>query len=94
MMQVGMLAPLFLFVTSVCSAGEIVLPSKVLERDRLVIATYRTNQLATGRGELAITWKDVLGRTVEESVGASTLMNSPWMRARQLLSGTWTGLHE
>jgi len=66
MMQVGMFAPLFLFVTSVCSAGEIVLPSKVLERDRLVIATYRTNQLATGRGELAITWKDVLGRTVEE----------------------------
>ena len=52
MMQVAMLAPLFLFVTSVCSSGEIVLPSKVLERDRPVIATYRTNQLATGRGQM------------------------------------------
>jgi hypothetical protein len=80
MMQVAMLAPLFLFVTSVCSSGEIVLPSKVLERDRPVIATYRTNQLATGRGELAITWTDVLGRTVEERKISVELTDEAEMR--------------
>ncbi len=80
MLQVGMLAPFFLFVTSVCSSREIVLPSEVLERDRTVIATYRTNQLATGRGELAITWTDILGRTVEERKISVVLTDETEMR--------------
>lgn len=65
-MSVRLLVPLLLFLTSLCSAAEIVLPSKALERERPVIATYRTNPPATGKGELVITWRDVLGRIVEE----------------------------
>jgi hypothetical protein len=49
-----------------CQAGEIVLPSKALERDGPVTAVYRANGQATGKGELAIRWTDALGRVVEE----------------------------
>jgi hypothetical protein len=80
MMQVGLLVPLLLSVTSVCSAAEIVLPSKVLERDGPVIATYRTNRQATGKGELVITWTDVLGRTVEEQRASVELTDETEMR--------------
>ena len=47
-------------------AGEIVLPSQAMERDAVVEAVYRTNSLATGSGQLAITWTDVHGRVVDE----------------------------
>ena len=47
-------------------AGQIVLPSQALDRDAVVQATYRTTGLASGKGQLAITWTDVLGRVVEE----------------------------
>src|SRR5215472_4843949 len=46
--------------------GEIILPSRALERSAPVHAVYRTNGLATGKGTLAITWNDVHGRTVED----------------------------
>src|SRR5205085_8412244 len=36
-----------------------------LERDGPVHAIYRTNALATGKGEFAIDWSDVHGRLVE-----------------------------
>ncbi len=48
------------------AAGEIILPSPALERDSVIQATYRTNGLATGRGELAINWTDVHGRLVDD----------------------------
>ncbi|HYM12431.1 MAG TPA: alpha-amylase family protein [Bryobacterales bacterium] len=54
------------FSASLAFAGEIVLPSNALERDHPVTAVYRTNGLATGRGELAIRWTDVYGRVVED----------------------------
>ena len=47
-------------------AGEIILPSHALERDAVVQASYRTNGLATGRGQLAITWTDIRGRLVDD----------------------------
>lgn len=46
--------------------GELVLPSRALEREGTVIAVYRTNGQATGKGTLALRWTDVLGRVVEE----------------------------
>jgi hypothetical protein len=51
---------------AVATAGEILLPSQALERDSVVAATYRTNGLATGKGELAISWTDVHGRLVDD----------------------------
>ena len=53
-------------LTAVATAGEILLPSQALERDSVVAATYRTNGLATGKGELAISWTDVHGRLVDD----------------------------
>jgi hypothetical protein len=47
-------------------AGEIVLPSHALERDAVVDASYRTNGLATGAGQLAVTWTDVHDRLVDD----------------------------
>ena len=46
--------------------GDILLPAPALERDAPVQAIYRTNQLATGKGELEIRWTDVHGRVVEQ----------------------------
>src|ERR1041384_6747201 len=48
--------------------AEIVLPAGLLERSGPVQAVYRTNQLATGKGELSIRWTDVHGRTVEDRI--------------------------
>lgn len=45
--------------------AEIVLPSSALERDAPVHAVYRTGELATGKGELSIEWRDVYGRLIE-----------------------------
>jgi hypothetical protein len=53
-------------LTAVGTAGEILLPSPALERDSVLTATYRTNGLATGKGELAINWTDVHGRLVDD----------------------------
>ena len=65
-MRAQLPALMLLFWICLCSASEIVLPSTALERDRPITATYRTNPQATGKGELAITWTDVLGRIVED----------------------------
>src|SRR5271154_5209588 len=46
-------------------AADIVLPSIALERDAPVSAIFRTGSLATGKGELAVEWRDVFGRMVE-----------------------------
>ena len=53
-------------LTAVGTAGEILLPSQALERDSVTEVTYRTNGLATGKGELAINWTDVHGRWVDD----------------------------
>jgi hypothetical protein len=50
----------------VCRAAEIILPSSALERDAPVRVVYRTNALATGKGELSVKWTDVFGRVVED----------------------------
>ena len=42
------------------------LPAAPLERDGPVPAIYRTNQLATGKGELSVRWTDAYGRVVED----------------------------
>ena len=59
---------LFLLAMAASSAwsADIVLPVAPLERDGPVPAIYRTNQLATGKGELSVRWTDVYGRVVED----------------------------
>jgi hypothetical protein len=59
---------LWLCVPAVWSAfgAEIVLPSTALERAGRVPAIYRTNQLATGKGDLSIRWTDTHGRVIED----------------------------
>ena len=47
-------------------AGEIIVPSHAMERDAVIEAVYRTNGLATGKGQLAVTWTDVHGRVVDD----------------------------
>jgi hypothetical protein len=61
------LASCVVFLTAVghCGGAELVLPSLSLERDRPVVAVFRTALQATGKGELALEWTDVLGRVVE-----------------------------
>ena len=53
-------------ITSAGMAGEIVLPSNSFERDSVMDAAYRTSGLATGTGQLAITWTDAHGRLVDD----------------------------
>jgi hypothetical protein len=48
------------------SAGELILPSAALERDRPVTVIYKFAHQATGKGELRIRWTDVYGRLVED----------------------------
>lgn len=55
-----------LTAAALASAAQIVLPSTALERTGRITAIYRTNQLATGKGELAVRWTDTFGRTVED----------------------------
>jgi hypothetical protein len=58
---------LLLLASSVAaSAAEIVLSAADLERDQVVMALYRTSDLASGKGTLALRWTDVLGRVVED----------------------------
>src|SRR5690348_10316982 len=47
-------------------SAELILPTPPLERTAPVRVIYRTNQLATGKGELPIQWTDVFGRVVED----------------------------
>lgn len=46
--------------------AEIVLPTGGLEREGVVTAIYRTNQLATGKGDLSLKWTDSYGRVIED----------------------------
>ncbi len=48
------------------SGAQLTLPAKSFERTGTVTATYKTNYLATGTGELTVRWTDALGRLVEE----------------------------
>ena len=50
---------------AISSGAEIVLPSNAMEREGNITAIYRTNQLATGKGELSIKWTDTYGRVIE-----------------------------
>jgi hypothetical protein len=47
-------------------SAEIVLPAAPLERGGPAQAVYRTNQPATGKGELSIRWTDAHSRVVED----------------------------
>ena len=63
-----------MYITLVCAllpiaiaaGAEIVLPGPGLEREGTITAIYRTNQLATGKGELSIRWTDTYGRVVDD----------------------------
>jgi len=60
-------ASVVLFSAAVlAAAAEIVPPAPALERDGPAAFLYRTNPLATGKGELAVKWTDAYGRVVEE----------------------------
>lgn len=48
--------------------AEILLPAGPLERSGPAAVVYRTNQLATGKGELSIRWTDAYGRIVEDRI--------------------------
>ncbi|MFB3922033.1 MAG: beta-galactosidase [Terriglobia bacterium] len=62
-----MVAGILLAVGSIPARGaDIVLPSSALERDGPALFTYRTNGLATGKGELSLKWTDSYGRVVDE----------------------------
>ena len=54
-----------LLTITIAVGAEIVLPSYAIERDGSVTAIFRTNQLATGKGELTIKWTDTYGRVIE-----------------------------
>lgn len=61
----GRIPALALFLTTVCSAAELILPEPAMERDRPVTLIYQTGLQATGKGELRVNWTDVYGRVVE-----------------------------
>jgi hypothetical protein len=46
--------------------AELVLPDTALERNATVTVVFKTQPQATGRGQLALSWTDALGRTVEQ----------------------------
>ncbi len=65
-----------LVLIAACASGaDIALPGAALERDRQVTAVYRTNGLATGRGELSWKWTDSHGRVVDERTLAVELID-------------------
>ena len=53
-------------LAATASAGQIVLPSAVLNRDSIATLTYRFDYAVTGRGQLSLKWTDSLHRVVEE----------------------------
>jgi hypothetical protein len=56
----------FLFVSTACLAGQLILPSDVLTRDRVVPVTYRLAGQITGDGKVSMRWTDSLGRVIED----------------------------
>ncbi len=56
----------FLLAAFATAAAQITLPAESLERSGTVVATYKTNYLATGTGELTIQWTDSFNRLIEE----------------------------
>ncbi len=67
------LAAAFACSALIAAGAQITLPAKSFERTGIIAATYRTNYLATGTGELTVRWADALGRVVEEKKIAVTL---------------------
>jgi hypothetical protein len=63
-MRYGLMILLTGGLAAAAFGGQIILPSNALERDAPVHAIYRTNALATGKGELSFEWTDVYGRIV------------------------------
>jgi hypothetical protein len=61
-------------------AGDILLPSPALERDRVVTAIYRFNAAANGAAKLQVKWTDVHGRIVEDRTIAATLIDETEIR--------------
>ncbi len=57
---------LALSTAGLTAGAELILPDTALERTEPVIAIYRTNPQANGKGRLTIHWTDVLGRVVED----------------------------
>jgi hypothetical protein len=57
---------LFAIVGTSAWSADLLLPAGPLERTGPVSIVYRTNQLATGRGELAVRWTDAHGRLIED----------------------------
>ena len=56
----------FLFVSTAGVAGQLILPSEVLTRDRLVPVTYRLAGQITGDAKVSMRWTDSLGRVIED----------------------------
>lgn len=65
-MRIAKYVVLISAAAGICGGAELILPSLALERDQSVVAMYRTNPQATGKGELTLNWTDVLGRVVEQ----------------------------
>jgi len=55
-----------LFSSLVLRSADLILPSPALERTGPVPVLYRTNSLATGKGELSIRWIDSYNRVIED----------------------------
>jgi hypothetical protein len=66
-------AAAFAFSSILAMGAQISLPSRSFDRLGIAIATYKTNSLATGTGELTIRWTDALGRVIEDKKIAVTL---------------------
>jgi hypothetical protein len=59
------IAPYVLITTS-CLAGQLILPSNVLNRDQIVQVKYRLAGQISGEAKVSLRWTDSLGRTVED----------------------------
>ena len=55
----------FALVSSLGLAGQLVLPSPVLGRDRIIPVTYRFAGQISGEGKVSVRWTDSLGRLIE-----------------------------
>lgn len=62
----AILFPLLCVVTA-SFAGELILPSNVLERDGIVPVKWRMAGQVSGEGKLTVRWTDSLGRVVQDS---------------------------
>src|SRR5262245_6402376 len=60
------LPALAVLIALAANAAEIVPPSASMERSGPLPFVYRTNSLATGKGELSIRWTDSYGRVIED----------------------------